>query len=170
LTVSEVGELLAKIAKQDGMAFQRLYDLFSNRIYRYAFTILHDEHLAEETMQETMIAVWKSADRFAGRSRPSTWMFGIARNQALTLLRKEQRATRGLTPERVEEDPAQRILAEEKVGQALETLSSEHREVLHLTFFEGLSYGEIAAILEIPPGTVKSRMFHAKRRLAEAMT
>ncbi len=168
--MSEAGDLLAKIANKDGVAFERLYDLFSNRVYRYAFTILHDEHLAEEIMQETMIAVWKGADRFAGRSKPSTWIFGIARNQALALLRREHRVTRREFTERVEDDPAPRLLAEKKVKEALDTLSSDHREVLFLTFFEGLSYGEIAAILEIPAGTVKSRMFHAKRRMAEALT
>lgn len=168
--MSEVGRLLERIAEQDGSAFERLYDDFSNRVYRYAFTLLHNEHLAQEAMQETMIAVWKGAGRFAGRSKPSTWIFGIARNQALSLLRREQRAGHGAVPERIEEDPAQRIHTQERVLSALALLSPDHREVVHLTFYEGLSYSEIAGILDVPAGTVKSRMFHAKRRLAEALT
>ena len=90
--MSQIGDLLSDVAKKDSTAFQQLYDLFADRVYRYAFTILHDKHLAEEIAQETMVAVWNGADRFAGRSKASTWIFGIARNQALTLLRKEKRA------------------------------------------------------------------------------
>ncbi len=167
--MSQIGDLLAKVANQDSMAFQQLYDLFANRVYRYAFTILHDKHLAEEIAQETMVAVWKGASRFAGRSKPSTWIFGIARNQALTLLRKEKRAETTGSPELVHPDPSKHLLQHEVVMKALDGLSADHREVVFLTFYEGLSYGEISEILGIPPGTVKSRMFHAKRKLAEVL-
>lgn len=168
--MSEVGKLLARVADQDDAAFERLYDEFSNRVFRYAFTLLHNEHLAQEAMQETMVAVWKGAGRFEGRSKPSTWIFGIARNQALSLLRREKRASHGSPPERVEEDPIRRVHTQERVLAALGALSPDHREVVHLTFYEGLSYSEISSILDVPAGTVKSRMFHAKRRLAEVLT
>jgi RNA polymerase sigma-70 factor (ECF subfamily) len=168
--VSQVREMLAKVANQDSTAFQQLYDLFADRVYRYAFTILHNKHLAEDVAQETMIAVWKGADRFAGRSQVSTWIFGIARNQAFTLLRKETRAEKKDMPEPVQADPAPHILQHERVLTALNALSDDHREVVYLTFYEGLSYGEIAGVLGIPSGTVKSRMFHAKRKLAEVLT
>lgn len=167
--MSQVRDLLSKVANKDSAAFQQLYDLFADRVYRYAFTILHNKHLAEEIAQETMVAVWKSADRFAGRSKASTWIFGIARNQALTLLRKEKRTETVAEPELVQADPSKHILAHERVMKALNRLSDDHREVVYLTFYEGLSYGEIAGILDIPPGTVKSRMFHAKRKLAEVL-
>ena len=98
-TVSQTRDLLAKVANKDSVAFQQLYDLFADRVYRYALTILHDKHLAEEVAQETMIAVWNGASRFAGRSKPSTWIFGIARNQAFTLLRREKRADSMPPPE-----------------------------------------------------------------------
>jgi len=168
--VAEIDNLLTRVATKDGAAFQQLYDRFADRVFRYALTILHDRHLAEEIAQETMIAVWNGASRFAGRSKASTWIFGIARNQALTLLRKEKRAEQSPPPNLVQADPAKDILAREQVMAAMESLSADHREVVYLTFYEGLSYGEIARILGIPPGTVKSRMFHAKRKLAEALT
>lgn len=167
--MSQIGELLSKVANRDGNAFQQLYDLFADRVYRYAFTILHDKHLAEEIAQETMVAVWNGASRFAGRSKPSTWIFGIARNQALTLLRKEKRAETTGSPELVQADPSKHIIQHERVMTALSELSADHREVVYLTFYEGLSYGEISGILGIPSGTVKSRMFHAKRKLAEVL-
>ena len=168
--MSQTRDLLTKVANKDSAAFQQLYDQFADRVYRYAFTILHDKHLAEEIAQETMIAVWNGAKRFAGRSKASTWIFGIARNQAFTLLRKEKRAENTPAKELVQADPSKNIIQRERVMTALNELSFDHREVVYLAFYEGLSYGEISGILGIPSGTVKSRMFHAKRKLAEVLT
>jgi RNA polymerase sigma-70 factor (ECF subfamily) len=162
-------ELIADVANGDEVAFCRLYDRFADRVYRYAYTILRGKHLAEEVAQETMIAVWKGASRFAGRSKVSTWIFGIARNQSYSLVRKEIRTERVPDVSLVQPDPAPGIHRQERVARALEQLSDDHREVVFLTFYEGLSYGEIAAILDIPTGTVKSRMFHAKKRLGEVL-
>jgi RNA polymerase sigma-70 factor, ECF subfamily len=168
--VSQNQHLLAKVARKDGVAFQQLYDQYADRVYRYVFTILHNKHLAEEVAQETMIAVWNGASRFAGRSKVSTWIFGIARNQAFTLLRKEQRAEATPSSKVTQADPSKNIIQHERVMTALDALSADHREVVYLTFYEGLSYSEISGILGIPAGTVKSRMFHAKQKLAEVLT
>jgi RNA polymerase sigma-70 factor (ECF subfamily) len=162
-------ELIADVANGNEAAFGQLYDRFADRVYRYAYTILRGKHLAEEVAQETMIAVWKGASRFAGRSKVSTWIFGIARNQSYSLVRKEIRTERVPDVSLVQPDPAPGIHRQERVARALEQLSDDHREVVFLTFYEGLSYGEIAAILDIPTGTVKSRMFHAKKRLGEVL-
>lgn len=162
-------ELIADVANGDEAAFGQLYERFADRVHRYAYTILRGKHLAEEVAQETMIAVWKGASKFAGRSKVSTWIFGIARNQAYSLVRKEIRTERVPDVSLVQPDPAPGIHRQEKVARALERLSDDHREVVFLTFYEGLSYGEIASILDIPTGTVKSRMFHAKKQLGEAL-
>ena len=162
-------ELIADVANGDEAAFRQLYDRFADRVYRYAYTILRGKHLAEEVAQETMIAVWKGASKFAGRSKVSTWIFGIARNQAYSLVRKEIRTERVPDVSLVQPDPAPGIHRQERVARALERLSDDHREVVFLTFYEGLSYGEIASILDIPRGTVKSRMFHAKKQLGEVL-
>jgi len=162
-------ELIADVAGGSEEAFRQFYDRFADRVYRYAYTILRARHLSEEVVQETMTAAWKGASRFAGRSKVSTWIFGIARNQAYTLIRKEIRTERVPDISLVEPDPAPGIQRQERVARAMERLSDDHREVVFLTFYEGLSYGEIAVVLGIPTGTVKSRMFHAKRQLAEAL-
>ena len=162
-------ELIADVANGDEAAFGQLYERFADRVHRYAYTILRGKHLAEEVAQETMIAVWKGASKFAGRSKVSTWIFGIARNQAYSLVRKEIRTERVPDVSLVQPDPAPGIHRQEKVARALERLSDDHREVVFLTFYEGLSYGEIASILDIPRGTVKSRMFHAKKQLGEVL-
>ncbi len=167
--MGDAAHLLEQAAKGDEGAFARLYDRFADRVFRYALTILRDRHLAEEVTQETMLAVWKGAKSYSGRSKVSTWIFGIARNQAHRLLEREARARR-----RVEEplslpDPAEAVGREEAVSNALASLPATHREVVFLTFYEGLSYSEIASLLNVPEGTVKSRMFHARKKLAEAL-
>lgn len=163
-------ELVRRVAAEDEEAFRELYERFSDRAFRYALTLLRNRHLAEEVAQEAMIAVWKSAARFEGRSKVSTWIFGIARNKALDLLRREKRGDRVPDVPLVAPDPAPAIRRQELVAHAIGGLPEAQREVVFLTFYEGLSYGEIAGVLGIPEGTVKSRMFHAKRRLAEALT
>ena len=163
-------ELVSRVAEGDGEAFRSLYERFADRVLRYAFTILRNRHLAEEVTQETMVAVWKGAGRFAGRSKVSTWLFGIARNRSYDLVRKEERGKRLPDTPMISPDPAKGILLQQKVVEAMNTLPDDQREVVFLTFYEGLSYAEIAGILDIPQGTVKSRMFHAKRKMAEALT
>jgi len=147
-----------------------LYERFADRVFRYALTLVRNRHLAEEAAQETMIAVWKSAHRFAARSKVSTWIFGIARNKAFDLVRREKRGERMPDVPLVSPDPAPALLKQELVAGAMSELPESQREVVFLAFYEGLSYGEISRILEIPEGTVKSRMFHAKRKMAEALT
>jgi RNA polymerase sigma-70 factor (ECF subfamily) len=158
------------VAAEDEEAFRAFYERFADRVFRYGLTLLRNRHLAEEVAQETMIAVWKSAGKFQGRSKVSTWVFGVARNKALDLIRREKRGDRVPDRSLVTPDPAPALRRQELVGAAMRRLPEAQREVVFLTFYEGLSYGEIAGILGIPEGTVKSRMYHAKRRLAEVLT
>lgn len=162
--------LLGRVARGDETALRGLYDRFAERILRYAYTLLHNRHLAEEVVQETMVAAWNGAGRFAGRSKVSTWLFGIARHRAMDLLRREIRGERVPDVALTLPDPAPGVERRERVLSALSGLPEDQREVVFLTFYEGLSYKEIAEALEIPEGTVKSRMYHAKRKLAEALT
>lgn len=161
--------LIEQVAEGDEMAFRTLYDRYSERTLRYVYTLLRNRHLAEDVVQDTMVAVWRGAGRFAGRSKVSTWIFGIARNKALDLLRREKRGERVPDTPLVSPDPAPGIQRDERVKAALQTLSEDHREVVFLTFYEHLSYAEIGRLLGVPEGTVKSRMFHAKKKLAEAL-
>jgi RNA polymerase sigma-70 factor (ECF subfamily) len=162
--------LIARTAQGDESAFRLLYDRLAERVFRYAYTLLHNRHLAEEVAQETMVIVWKQAAKFEGRSRVSTWVFGIARFRALDLLRKEKRGERIPELNLVEPDPAPAVQDRERALRAIKTLPEEQREVVFLTFYEGFSYGEIAGMLGIPEGTVKSRMYYARRALAEALS
>ena len=167
--MAEDRELLSRIATGDEAAFKRLYARYADRVFRYALTLLRNRHLAEEVVQETMVAVWNGARTFRGTAQVSTWIFGIARNQAHALLRREARGVRTANEPLVLPDPAGQVEKVERVRSALERLPPEQREVVFFAFYEGLSYREIARILGIPEGTVKSRMYHAKRNLAEVL-
>ncbi|MCK5826931.1 sigma-70 family RNA polymerase sigma factor [Candidatus Bipolaricaulota bacterium] len=165
--------LLARVAAQDRGAFQLLYERYADAVYRYALSILRKPHLAEDVLQETMMAVWKGAKNFKGRSKVTTWMLGITRNQAHNILRKEAKGQRlpasdptTTTPH----NPTQSLHVDLCVQDALDMLSPNHREVMHLVFYENLTVRETAELLKIPTGTVKSRMHHARQALAKELT
>ncbi len=164
-------QLLAGIATQDQNAFQELYGRYAAAVYRYALSILRAPHLAEDVLQETMLAVWKGADRFRGGSKVLTWIFGIARNQAHNALRQEAKGRRLPNSARHESssDPTQSMHRDLHVRAALDRISTQHREVMHLVFYEGLTVREAALVLGIPEGTVKSRMHHARKALAKEL-
>jgi len=168
--VAEDRELLSRIATGDEAAFKRLYARYADRVFRYALTLLRNRHLAEEVVQETMVAVWNGARTFRGTAQVSTWIFGIARNQAHALRRRESRGERVPDEPAVLPDPAERVEVQDRVLAAVEELPPEQREVVFLAFYEGFSYREIARILGVPEGTVKSRMYFAKRKLREVLT
>ncbi|MCR4403743.1 MAG: sigma-70 family RNA polymerase sigma factor [Candidatus Acetothermia bacterium] len=163
--------LIARIADGDREAWGRLFQCYAGQIYRYALTMVREQALAEEVVQETMLAIWRGAKVFRGEGRPSTWILGIARHKALDKLRQEQQSAQARAEEaepKGEIEPereAARQLLGEQVRAALEKLPAEQRETVVLAFYHGLSYQEIARLVGCPEGTVKSRMFYAKERL-----
>lgn len=163
--------LLSLVATQDRGAFHLLYERYADAVYRYALSILRTPHLAEEVLQETMMAIWKGARNFKGRSKVLTWMFGIARNQAHNILRKESKGQRlpAADPAADTHDPTETLHVDLLVQDALVTLSPLQREVMHLVFYEHMTVRETAALLKIPEGTVKSRMHHARLALAKEL-
>jgi len=164
---------VADVGRGDRRAFESLYHRYADRVYRFAFTLLRNRHLAEEVVQETFIAVWKGAKGFEGRSQVSSWLFGIARNQAHALLRREARGERARELPAPLPDPEEAFARDQlasRVWEALGRLSEAHREVVFLAYYEGMSYQDIAQMLSLPEGTVKSRMHHARRALAEVLT
>lgn len=163
---------IRQIAEGDRRAFEKLYEVYGPRIFRFAIRMVKDEGKAEEVVDDVMFEVWKSAGRYEARSKPSTWILGIARFRALNAIRGKQLETRAIDEDAPIADPAEdageqldRRAQIERVKGALDQLSPEHREVVELTFFQGCSYKEIAEIAGCPEGTVKTRMYHAKRRL-----
>jgi RNA polymerase sigma-70 factor (ECF subfamily) len=173
--------LLRRVAASDRKAFETLYHLYYRRLFAYLFKLTRRGDLVEEVLNDVMFAIWTSAARFDGRSRPSTWIFGIAYHKALKALSRQPTTGTGGAGEdgeREAEEPAtgegpESLLARREVastlGRALGELSPEHRAVVELTYYYELSYGEIAEIVGCPVNTVKTRMFHARRRLKELL-
>jgi RNA polymerase sigma-70 factor (ECF subfamily) len=169
-------ELIHRVAAKDRQAFETLYHRYGRRIFGYLWRQLRRREVAEEVLDDVMLVVWQSAGRFKEGSRLSTWLFGIAHKKALHAFRRLARSspedTRALeeSPEpAAADDPIQgveRRELREALGRALEGLSPEQRTVVELTFYEHRSYQEIAEITGARVNTVKTRMFHARRRLA----
>ncbi|MFC0505333.1 RNA polymerase sigma factor [Micromonospora costi] len=169
--------LLCAVAAGDESALEGLYVRHGPALLAYAEGLLTDRHRAEETVQDTLLAVWRGADSFQGRSTVRTWLFGICRRQALRRM-----GVRG-GPVHVPIDAAVEVAADEPgpeavtlaradartVAAAMRTLPAIHREVLDLAFGAGLTRDEIAVVLDVPVGTVKSRLFHARAVLARAL-
>lgn len=168
-------ELLARVSARDLQAFEKLYRIYQPRLARFLIAIVQRPQLVEEVLDDTMMVVWQTAANFRGSSKPSTWVFSIAYRKALKAKAKwpypvedEEYDTRVSTEPGPDEEVHHQKLHEALI-EAMSHLSPEHRAVVDLTYFHGMGYREIADIVECPVDTVKTRMFHARRRLKEAM-
>jgi RNA polymerase sigma-70 factor (ECF subfamily) len=171
--------LLERIGKQDQAAFQELYKAFSRKVFAYVLNQLKDQARAEEVLVDTMYEVWRNPGRFRGESAFSTWLIGIARNKALLVYRSrrpdEDHADiddfAEITPDEGPDGYAK--LAEQQrregVQHCMGKLSEEHRECLHLVFYEGMSLAEVAEIQRCPENTVKTRLFHARQKIKNCL-
>ncbi|MCL4836404.1 MAG: sigma-70 family RNA polymerase sigma factor [Thermoanaerobaculia bacterium] len=169
--------LLARVASEDRRAFEVLYRRYYPRLFGYVQRVCRRSDLVEEVVADVLLTVWRSAARFDGRSRVSTWIFGIAYRKtlkALSLRNRREDPLVGSVAETlgVDVDADRRIARRELRGsleRALAELSVEQRAVIELAYFRDLSCAEIAAIVGAPVNTVKTRMFHARRRLRELL-
>ena len=169
--------LLEQVAAGDAAALAALYRRFGSRLLGYLQRYAGDRTMAEEILQDTLLAVWRSAHLYAGRSSVRTWLFGVARRQAYNRLRVHR-------PEHMPLDglagwvdpapgPAEWAIAHAQaaaIADAFEALTPPHREVLALAFAAQMPHREIAEILGVPVGTVKSRLHHARAALARALS
>ena len=166
--------LLARVAQGDRQAFQELYIGYHRRLARFLTRLTHGYAIAEEIINDTMYVVWCKAAEFRGQSQVSTWIMGIAYRRALKALKRESNASHVPSMPGNEDaatmDSMQRTNElHDWIGHALDQLPAEQRMVIELTYYVGLSCEEVAAIMECPVNTVKTRMFHARRRLRPAL-
>lgn len=159
--------LLRKVAKGEQSALQALYTRHGGSILNYLDGLLQDKRLAEEVLQDVMFAVWEKASNFRGESKVRTWLFSIARNRAINALQGHQLKIVPFNPELANSssDNLAQFELSEALEQAFEGLPSRQREVLEMKFYHGLKMAEIAEVLDIPLGTVQSRLHHAKQQL-----
>jgi RNA polymerase sigma-70 factor (ECF subfamily) len=175
----EVLRLLGRIGQADEGAFKELYRAFSRRLYAYVLRQHGDPSQAEEIVADTLYEVWRQPAKFRGDSQFSTWLIGIARNKVLM-------AFRGRRPDEKHDDIADLaevvasedasafdVLAQrqrhEGVRDCMSRLSDEHRECIHLVFYEGMALAEVAEVQACPENTVKTRLFHARQKLKNCL-
>jgi len=170
-------DLIRRAQAGEPRAFQQIALHHSERLYRCALTLCHDRQLAEDILQETLLEAWRSIGRFDGRCHLSTWLYGILRHRFLKAGRKTTHpALRAFSIDESASIPAHdndpsRVaeLAEDAaiLRQAVATLAEEHRPVIELRFFGHATLEEIATVLGIPLGTVKSRLHNGLERLRQ---
>src|SRR5262245_58133609 len=167
---------LKQIADGNREAFEKLYGEYQKRLFRYFVRLVSVTEAAEVLTNDVLVEVWEQGGDFRYRWKVSTWIFGIAHHKAMNELRGRKRATLEIKDADNESDPgttpeesAAQLNLKEKIRRALQVLSPEHREVMELTFTNGLSYQEISDIMQCPVNTVKTRMFYAKKQLQEIL-
>lgn len=182
LGASTVGdqELIVRVVAGDLRAFEAIYDRHSVPVFALAMRVTGRRRAAEEATQDAFLDLWRSAERYdPSRGTLQTWLLSMVRNRSIDWLRREARHARDVelddalegrleAPERTDEA----VLARERSRrsrQLLNSLRSEQRLVIELAYFKGLTQSEIAARLEIPLGTVKSRQRLALMRMHEQL-
>ncbi len=168
--------LIQLIAGRDRRAMQALFERHNVRVYRFVLRLAGDASLAEDIVSEVFLDVWRRADTFEGKSRVSTWLLAIARHKAYDARRRhaatpldDDMAAAIMDPADNPEIAATRKSCNAIIRTCLAQLSPAHREIIDLVYYHERSVKEIAQIAGIPEGTVKTRMFHARRRTAELL-
>lgn len=175
--------LIARIARRDATALERLYALYRPRLWRYLWQQLEgDSGAVEDALQEVFLAVWHAAGDFRGEAKVNTWIFRIAHHQVARRQRSAARRPEGHLAELIppddddgRSDDARGELAQAShegavldrlvLAAAFGRLAAKHREALELVYQQGFTLEEVAQILDVPLGTVKSRISYARRAL-----
>jgi RNA polymerase sigma-70 factor (ECF subfamily) len=187
VTAEEDAALVERCRKGDIAAFEPLVEKYRQRVWRLAYNVLRDREEAWDVAQEAFIRAYQALPSFRGQSAFYTWLFRIVMNVASDRARARAARGRAFGTERVPEEDWDRVMVDKPAGEqspdeaaastedrerimrALATLSEQHRDIIVLSDVEGLSYKEIADVLEIPMGTVMSRLHNARRRLRAAL-
>lgn len=168
--------LLARVRMGDRAAFRELYVKYYHPLLRFLYRITNQLESAQEGVNDVMLVVWRNAGAFEGKSRVSTWLLGIAYRKGLKLRERSMRWWERFKSQDLTD--ADELLAQpgEHIGdlqdlleKAMRSLPVKQRAVVELTYFYGYSYEEIAAIVDCPVNTVKTRMFHARARLKKLL-
>jgi RNA polymerase sigma-70 factor (ECF subfamily) len=168
--------LIRAVARGDRSAMQTLFARHRVKVFRFVLRLVRNPATAEDLTADVFLDVWRNADRFEGRSAAATWILAIARFKALSALRRPRERT-------LEEAPAARLVDHSENPEAtlaikhrgdilracLARLSLHHREVIDLVYYHEKSVDEVAKIVNVPVNTVKTRMFHARRRIAQQL-
>ena len=168
--------LISRIAGGDRLAMQVLFARHHVRVYRFVLRLVRNEATAVDLISDVFLDVWRQAGKFEGRSQVSTWLLSIARFKALSQLRRKPEDE--LDDETAEaivdtaDDPETALEKTDKgalLRKCMSGLSAEHREIIDLVYYHEKSVEEVAEIVGIPEATVKTRMFYARKKMAELL-
>jgi RNA polymerase sigma-70 factor, ECF subfamily len=167
---------LDAIARGDRRAMHQLYTRHGVRVYRFVLRLTRNETVAEDLVNEVFLDVWRQADRFEARSQVSTWILAIARNKAMSAMRRrpdeelnEDALSLVADPSDDPEELLGKVERSDLLRRCLDQLSPAHREIIDLVYYHERSVEEAATITGIPAATVKTRMFYARKQLAAMM-
>jgi RNA polymerase sigma-70 factor (ECF subfamily) len=168
--------LITRIAAGDVVALRGLFARNHVRIYRFILRLVRNPAIAEELTNEVFLEIWRNAGNFAGASSAATWVLSIAHHRAVSSLRRrresswDDHAAQDLPD--TADDPETAAQKADKSGllrRCINALSPEHTAIIDLVYYDEMSVGEAAAVLQIPENTVKTRLFHARKRLTEML-
>lgn len=172
--------LLSRIAHHDVDAFSKLYDRYATAVYNIIFRLIRERTLSDELLQETFWIVWQRAEQYEGRGSAAGWLMRIARNNCLDELRRQKaRPLKANLTESKNQNILKRHIDEgaeveehlvikrlrQQLHEAMGTLPDDQQTCLRMAYFDGLSHSEIAHQLDVPLGTVKSRVWLGMQKL-----
>jgi RNA polymerase sigma-70 factor (ECF subfamily) len=182
------GDCVARVLGGDRDAFREIVERYQGRVFRLAMTLLKNREDATDIAQEALVRAYTHLQSFKGDSRFATWLYKIVNNLCVDLLRRRRTAPQeefdeeqrspddniapGLISGHLQGNPQGQLLRQElgkRLQAALETLPGKHREILWLREVDGLTYEELSEVLEIPKGTVMSRLFHARVKMQKVL-
>jgi RNA polymerase sigma-70 factor (ECF subfamily) len=176
--------LIERCRRGDVAAFEPLVERYRERVWRLAYNYLRDREEARDAAQEAFVRAWQALPSFRGQSAFYTWLFRIAINVATDRARQRAAQRRAFGSEQLPEEEWERVMVDQQVPpdamaaraeqrariqQALDALPEHHRTIIILSDLQGLSYREIAEVLDIPMGTVMSRLHNARKRLGRVL-
>lgn len=173
-SIKDEATLISRIAKGDENALEQLYHVYYSRLLRFITRTTRRADRADEVINEVMYVVWQKAETYDHSCKPSTWIFGITYNKSRKLMRKSK-FEEAVSLDSIDKENS--LLGRHYTGlkqlellnwleTAFEVLSPVQRTVVELTYFHGMHYSEIAKLMECPENTVKTRMLHARKKLA----
>lgn len=166
-------DLVAAARDGDTEAFEALVHRFAPSAYTHALRFFGDEAAAQDASQEVFIKVYRTLNGFDGRAKFSTWLYRVTRNTCLDMVRANRHRPALVDPVTLDipetGDLSDRVALAVSVEAAMRTLAPEDRDALCAVSLFGLSYAEASEVLSVPPGTVKSRVFRARRLMARSL-
>lgn len=173
---ADLSDLLSRVAGGDKAAFGAFYKALEKPVFRFIVSKLNDPFEAADIQHDVFMDIWRSAGRFEGRSAVKTWVFGIAYRKTMDHFRKHGRVdlTDDIGDSADDSPDAVACIAATQEAEhlrfCLDQLKPQHRSAVELAFYEDMTYGEIADASDVPEGTIKTRVFHAKKLLLHCLT